>query len=89
MSELHNIVIRIDDTVGSHRLLVDGLDISDAVLGFDYQARAGLVDELHLELAVFDSDIEGQAGVDVPAETRRALVALGWTPPTPAGGDEQ
>lgn len=66
---------------GSAEVEVDGHRIEDAVAGLRLDAEANCLPRLHLDLHLFDVDVEGAVSILVPERTRRALIALGWTPP--------
>lgn len=62
-------------------VLVDGVDISQALTGITLKASADEPHEVTLRLAMDRVDATVEAAATVPRETRDALVALGWTPP--------
>lgn len=62
---------------------VGGVDLARAVQGLNLSAEAGsppvlTLDLRLIELSQFESD---ETVIHIPAATRDALVALGWTPP--------
>lgn len=69
--------------LGPSTVMVDGVDLSGAASRYVLEARAHggvptLLLDLHLEVL---GRYDGPADVIIPASTRAALVALGWTPP--------
>jgi hypothetical protein len=79
--------VQIRSGPGRHdrQLLIDGLDIADSVYRLEYRTDPDEVDQLLVDLLLLETDIEGEAVVEIPESTHRALVGLGWTPP-PADG---
>jgi hypothetical protein len=60
---------------------VDGQDVANGLRGYTLRSKAGHMPTLELDLRVFDTEVDGEARVVVPAGTREALIKLGWTPP--------
>lgn len=77
--------VRISNpTAAGHNTVteVDGHDVSAAVRRVTVVMAANDINTVELDLVVFDGvEIDGKAKVALPAATRAALVALGWTPP--------
>lgn len=73
--------IHITMGAGQGRFEVGGHDLSTVTRAITLRFEAGGVPEITAELAVLDGDIDGEATVRIPAKTREALIALGWTPP--------
>lgn len=81
---MHQVVITPNAPgLGLHRFEVDGHDITHAVHKAALWLEPGCLPELEVELHLLESRrLEAEdAVVSVPAATREALVALGWTPP--------
>lgn len=74
---------RIRLTMGAGRgcLEVGGVDLSNSARAVDLHFKAGGLPEVTVVLSVLEGEIEGEASVRLPEETRAALIALGWTPP--------
>ncbi|MFF6836019.1 hypothetical protein ACFY84_29940 [Streptomyces sp. NPDC012438] len=64
---------------------VGGADISHAVRAVHFDAVAGALPKVELELSVHDVSTQAEAQVYVPEETEAALIAMGWTPPPSEG----
>lgn len=80
----HHVQIDAGDRPGTHRVLVNGQDISKAVISCTLTIDArDLLPELSLRLANFDVGRYDQADTEIVLTdpTREALIALGWTPP--------
>jgi hypothetical protein len=78
------------DSQGTGTVEVDGHDVSSSVRGLTLIAEAGHLPRLILDLLVFTGEVDGQAQVHIPDDTRATLVALGWTPPPRlVGGTQQ
>lgn len=54
------------------------------VRGITLRAHVDSLPRVTLDVIVKSAEIDGQAYVDVPEETRETLIALGWTPPARA-----
>lgn len=72
--------VDVDDQ-GRRTLTVDGHDLSRACTSVKLDMRPGVLTEVTIGLAVDDTRIFDLGEVQVPDETREALLALGWTPP--------
>lgn len=76
---------------GNGRVEIAGQDISGAISGLTLDMVAGDLAVLTLRLPIYEAgDVEGEAAVVIPDETKDLLVAHGWTPPgvvdvTPVG----
>lgn len=63
-------------------VLVDGVDVAPGCLGYQLVVLPGNAPQLVLDLKLLQGgEVDGDAIVSVPEPTRRALLALGWTPP--------
>ncbi len=60
---------------------IGGHEISGCVGRVHVAAAPGSIPRLVLDLAVLEMEVDGEMTVTIPAETRTALIALGWTPP--------
>ena len=69
------------DATGCGKIEIDGHDVADTVHGLTLKSEVGHVPQLVLDLVIHTGDIDGQAHVNIPADTAAALVDLGWTPP--------
>lgn len=73
----------IGDGPLSHRVIVDGVDLSHGLSGLSLMMNAGHVPELALDVRLIEvtelKDVE--AKVILHPGTHEVLVALGWTPP--------
>lgn len=67
---------------GHGSLVLDGKELSSAVVGITLSSRPGDGTYLQLDLAALDVVVEADANVTVPEDVRAALVSLGWIPPT-------
>mgnify|MGYP001590970601 CR=1 FL=1 len=73
------------------RVEVAGTDISNAISGLTLTADAGSLSVLTLTLPIIEAgELDGEARVFIPDETKDLLMSLGWTPPgivdiTPVG----
>lgn len=65
---------------GDCHIRVGDVDITPAVLAIEVAATAD-VRTARLDVRLDRLDIDGETTVAVPADTARALAALGWTPP--------
>jgi hypothetical protein len=74
--------VRIDAASGSAVVEVNGVNIADAVTGADIRLEAGRLPEIRLELVTMTNVYFDRVEISIPAETRKALLHLGWTPPT-------
>lgn len=83
MTSLHLSV----DQLGRGQVLVDGADISPAVVSANVDVQPGLQPRLSVELAGYFVTVDAE-DVDfvVPERTREALERLGWTPPAEQAG---
>lgn len=75
--------------VADSTLVLDGFDISSAVVGYTIRHSVGAVPQVELDLAVFEVDagFEGQRmGVLISNATRDLLIRCGWTPPSDGAG---
>ncbi|MBD2900759.1 hypothetical protein amrb99_97680 [Actinomadura sp. RB99] len=76
---------RVTVTPGAlaHRIAINGTDISAAVSDATITLRAGDVPEVDLTLHTYEIDRMDLPNpqIHIPAETRDALILLGWTPP--------
>lgn len=66
---------------GNSSIEVDGQRLR-GVTGLELTANPDGVPVLTLGVRLHEVDADGQMTVTVPEDTRAALVALGWTPPT-------
>ncbi|MGW4663218.1 hypothetical protein [Streptosporangium sandarakinum] len=75
---------------GTHQVVVDGQDISDAVNSLTLRVEGGVLPVVDVELAMVEvTRIDSEdAELYIPLTTRDALIALGWTPP-PASSTTQ
>ncbi|MFL6141596.1 MAG: hypothetical protein ACJ72N_06975 [Labedaea sp.] len=73
-----HIVLIEDDHAG--RIFVNGHDIADQTTRFWLSSVPGKAPQLTLQL-VQGLLVDGPATVKLTTATRRALTALGWTPP--------
>ena len=73
--------VRIEPKSTTATVHLDGEDQSDAIRAYKLEQQAGKPAELTLTLAVWDTEIGGDATVAIPDATRDLLVQLGWTPP--------
>ena len=74
--------------LGRGQVLVDGVDISPAVVSANVDVQAGQRPRLIVELAGYVADVEAEdADLVIPERTREALERLGWTPPAQTGPD--
>ncbi|WP_435582900.1 hypothetical protein [Amycolatopsis thermoflava] len=73
--------VHIEHTGGRGKLVVDGHDISRAVISYELHARAGHLPQLWLTLHAPENEIDGEMDVRLTEPVRTALVALGWIPP--------
>lgn len=76
--------IRLDPMGANSTIDIGGHDLSKAVRALAITAEVGTVPVVSLDLVVLDGDVGGEVVVTIPATTRDALVALGWTPPATA-----
>ena len=77
-----NAKLKLDAGCGA--IEVNGQDVSSAVQRVHVTGAAGSLPRVVLELVTFDTEVDGEMVVRIPAETRAALIALGWTPPEDA-----
>lgn len=64
---------------------IGGNDVSHAVRGVRLEQTAGSPPRITLDILVYETDIDGEAEVNIPEATAALLVTLGWVPPdTPA-----
>jgi hypothetical protein len=73
---------------GAAQVILDGIDIRDAVTGLSLKLEAGQPAEVTLHTIPDHTYFHGAAKVMLPRQTHEALVRLGWTPPPPEGGGE-
>lgn len=76
--------IRLHVTPGgtTEQILVNGVDIADACVGYTLRAHVGEMPHLEVDMIVLHpAEVDGDAEVTVPPDTVEALIALGWTPP--------
>ena len=73
-------VVKIKGRGSSSDVEVNGLDIGRAVGSYHLRQEAGHLPVLELELLVRPA-FDGEARVEIPLQTRAALIALGWTAP--------
>lgn len=63
-------------------ILMDGVNVADAVRGVDVIMEAGALPRVTLDLVMVDVSIAvDQPQIMIPASTRHLLIELGWTPP--------
>lgn len=66
---------------GKKLVALDGIDITDSLVGIGFTARTGELNRAVLELHLPVAEINGEARVEVDAQQQALLLALGWTPP--------
>jgi len=65
-------------------ILLDGVNVADAVRGVNVIMRAQDLPQVELDLVVVDVSLNlDQPQIMIPASTRHLLIELGWTPPAP------
>jgi hypothetical protein len=65
-------------------ILLDGVNVADAVRGVKINLEAGCIPQIELDLVVVDVSADlAHPQILVPASTRHLLIELGWTPPMP------
>jgi hypothetical protein len=70
---------------GDNQVVVNGHDITNAICSLNWNANPRHGNTLRLDLVGVDrAEFTGQAQVTLTETTRRALLALGWTPPAVA-----
>ncbi|WP_119728354.1 hypothetical protein [Thermomonospora amylolytica] len=67
---------------------IDGHDIAPVTRALHLAAAVGEIPTLYLDLAIDLVEVDGEVTVTIPEGTRRALVALGWTPPADTDAKE-
>ncbi len=81
MTDVARADITLDGNTGT--VIVDGCDLSRSVQGLTLRAGINQFPELELDLVVPTATVTGETEVRVfmTDETKKALVALGWSPP--------
>jgi ABC-type phosphate transport system permease subunit len=69
------------DARGHGMLALDDKELSNAVNGFTLTSQAGQASVLELDIVPYLTTVTAEVTVTIPAATREALIALGWTPP--------
>jgi len=66
-----------------YRILVGDHDISNAVRAFNLRWETNHFLAVELDLVVWDvtAETDTTPRYEIPPETEKALIALGWTPP--------
>jgi hypothetical protein len=67
---------------------VNGVDISNAITGFAFNAGVGLIPEVTLDLRVHELQYDGPARIFIPEDTEKTLRALGWKAPEEVSGND-
>lgn len=82
INQLHTLrVSRSEDGYG-HRVVLDGQDIANSILGLTVAFKGGESPAATLDLVLDEIPTEtDDVRVHLPEETRDLLVRLGWTPP--------
>lgn len=65
---------------GASSIEVDGQRLY-GVIGLELKSDPNSLPVLTLDIRLHEVDVDGEMTVQVPENTRAALVALGWTPP--------
>lgn len=68
---------------------VDGTDLASVTRTLEVHAEAGEAPRLVLDLPLHEIQVSGQMQVAVSDRVAEALIALGWTPPHPTGGQAE
>lgn len=80
MGGLHTASVRLGIGAEQH-VILNGADVSDSVRGLRIDGAFDRLPRLVLEIDLWEQLVEGKVLVEVPPETHRTLVAIGWTPP--------
>lgn len=81
MSE-REVSIRIGAEPGDAQVVVNGHDITNAIVSLSWHTSARHGNTLRLDLLGADrAELVGTPQIELTKTTRRALLALGWTPP--------
>lgn len=67
---------------GRERIVLDGQDITNTIVGIGLTARVGEINRIALDLHLPEIVINGEARVEITPQQQALLLALGWTPPT-------
>jgi hypothetical protein len=82
MNGTKSVEIAISPLGNKTTILVDGIDVTRLVSGFDLRSHVGEISTLTLKLPLrAPGQIAGDARVVVDGLTVSLLRALGWTPP--------
>lgn len=73
-------VVKIKTNGIGAEVTVNGLDVSSTVTAYHLRQEGGRPPVLELEMPVRTA-FDGEAKVEIPPQTRAALIALGWTAP--------
>jgi hypothetical protein len=87
MGHRHSVDISMDGPHG--RVIVDGLDLANAVQAITWQSDARSCPRMELELRIIDVTKLSSKDTEIliPDATAEALIALGWAPPDVTKGD--
>lgn len=63
-------------------IMMDGVNVADAVRGVRVDMRAGDLSQVELDLVIINVSLDlAHPQILIPAATRHLLIELGWTPP--------
>lgn len=79
--------IQLSETDPGH-IEIDGHDITDQTARFFLSAVPGKEPKLTIQL-IHGLDLDGAVHLALSTATRRALLALGWTPPADTPHDDR
>lgn len=65
---------------GAGSVEIEGEQLS-GVRAVTVKGTPGEIPQLVVELLIFDLEVDGEMGVEIPRETHATLRRLGWTPP--------
>lgn len=68
------------------QVMVDGTDLANGCRAIDVHTEFDGHPMLTLHLLLPEITVDGEVRLWIPAATREALVALGWTPPPDGAG---
>lgn len=81
---VHQVSLHMDTPGEPSSLVVDGIDLSDVVTGVRIEGHGGQWATMHLRLMCTSQyRVDGRMRIEMDDATTEALVALGWTPPSP------
>lgn len=80
-----HIKITTDRLSTNSKVEIDGLDVAGSCKGVMFSAYLGEPAEVHLDLVLRGSTVEGEARIRIDPHTAAILKAAGWTPPGPKG----